>query len=263
MTKSTSRFWVLPILLFLFLISFTPHVIAQTPHAELKIAIIADYATWEKYGDLGSQAIIDKLTAGTFEAVFFESPDYTFTITAPYKTVIMEEQNDWHVNDYCPWSAEVEGWFNNYANSPQCVDLIVYLTNETNTSNGHCVPRVIGAGNGTPVVFVRWDPFDSADSRLIDNIIAHEMGHAFNAVHINDIPPNTECKDYCSLDLGLYDYLDNEGKYKEIEGILCNTIRFENSVNSWYTNHGDVFAISCLSVTVVLFLAALTRRIFA
>ncbi|MFV1975174.1 MAG: hypothetical protein ACC651_05460, partial [Candidatus Scalindua sp.] len=61
----------------------------------------------------------------------------------------------------------------------------------------------------------------------------------------------------------IYDYLNNEGKYKEIEGILCNTIRFENSVNSWYTNHGDVFAISCLSVTVVLFLAALTRRIFA
>ena len=61
----------------------------------------------------------------------------------------------------------------------------------------------------------------------------------------------------------IYDYLDNKGKYKEIEGILCNKIRYENSVNSWYTNHGDVFAISCLSVTAVLFFAALTRRIFA
>jgi apolipoprotein N-acyltransferase len=61
----------------------------------------------------------------------------------------------------------------------------------------------------------------------------------------------------------IYDYLDNEGKYKETEGILCNKIRFENSVSSWYTNHGDVFAISCLSVTSVLFLTALSRRIFA
>ena len=60
----------------------------------------------------------------------------------------------------------------------------------------------------------------------------------------------------------IYDYLENDGKYKEIEGILCNTIRFESSVNSWYTNHGDVFAISCLSVTSVLFFAALARRIF-
>ncbi|MCP4252499.1 MAG: apolipoprotein N-acyltransferase, partial [Candidatus Scalindua sp.] len=61
----------------------------------------------------------------------------------------------------------------------------------------------------------------------------------------------------------IYDYLDNEGKFKEIEGILCNKIRFENSVNSWYTNHGDVFAISCLSITAVMFLTALSRRIFA
>ena len=61
----------------------------------------------------------------------------------------------------------------------------------------------------------------------------------------------------------IYDYLNNEGKYKETEGILCNRIRFENSVKSWYTNYGDVFAISCLSVTAALFFAALTRRILA
>ncbi|GAX61314.1 apolipoprotein N-acyltransferase [Candidatus Scalindua japonica] len=61
----------------------------------------------------------------------------------------------------------------------------------------------------------------------------------------------------------IYDYLHSKKKYKEIEGILCNKIRFENSANSWYTNHGDVFAISCVSVTAVLFLAALTKRIFA
>ncbi len=60
----------------------------------------------------------------------------------------------------------------------------------------------------------------------------------------------------------IYDYLNNKGTYKETEGILCNKIRFENSVNSWYTNHGDVFAISCLSVTAALFIAASTRRIF-
>ncbi len=58
------------------------------------------------------------------------------------------------------------------------------------------------------------------------------------------------------------DYLVKDGKYKEIDGILCNKIRFENSVNSWYTKHGDVFAFSCLSVTVILLLVASTRRIF-
>jgi apolipoprotein N-acyltransferase len=87
--------------------------------------------------------------------------------------------------------------------------------------------------------------------RAVENRIS--ITRAANSGISSFIAPNGE----------IYDYLDNEGKYKEIEGILCNTIRFENSVNSWYTNHGDVFAISCLSVTVVLFLAALTRRIFA
>jgi len=60
----------------------------------------------------------------------------------------------------------------------------------------------------------------------------------------------------------IYDYLIKDGKYKEIEGILCNKVRFENSVYSWYTKHGDVFAFSCLSVTVILLLVASTRRIF-
>ncbi len=87
--------------------------------------------------------------------------------------------------------------------------------------------------------------------RAVENRIS--ITRAANSGISSFVAPNGE----------IYDYLDNEGKYKEIEGILCNTIRFENSVNSWYTNHGDVFAISCLSVTVVLFLAALTRRIFA
>ncbi|ODS33955.1 MAG: apolipoprotein N-acyltransferase [Candidatus Scalindua rubra] len=61
----------------------------------------------------------------------------------------------------------------------------------------------------------------------------------------------------------IYDYLDMNGKYKEIDGILCNKIRFVDTVNTWYTNHGDVFAISCLLVTSILFLVALARRIFA
>lgn len=87
--------------------------------------------------------------------------------------------------------------------------------------------------------------------RAVENRIS--ITRAANSGISSFIAPNGE----------VYDYLNNEGKYKEIEGILCNKIRFENSVNSWYTNHGDVFAISCLSVTAMLFLAALTRRIFA
>lgn len=60
----------------------------------------------------------------------------------------------------------------------------------------------------------------------------------------------------------IYDYLVDDEKYKEVEGILCNKIRFENSVYSWYTKYGDVFAISCISVTVLMLLAASSRRIF-
>ncbi|MCP4268883.1 MAG: apolipoprotein N-acyltransferase [Candidatus Brocadiaceae bacterium] len=60
----------------------------------------------------------------------------------------------------------------------------------------------------------------------------------------------------------IYDYLVKDGKYKEIDGILCNKIRFEKSVNSWYTKHGDVFAFVCISVSVILLLIASTRRIF-
>ncbi len=60
----------------------------------------------------------------------------------------------------------------------------------------------------------------------------------------------------------IYDCLVKDGKNKEIDGILCNKIRFENSVYSWYTKHGDVFALSCLSITLIQLLVASTRRIF-
>ena len=87
--------------------------------------------------------------------------------------------------------------------------------------------------------------------RAVENRIS--ITRAANSGISSFIAPNGE----------IYDYLYNEEKYKEIEGILCNKIKFENSVNSWYTNFGDVFAISCLSVTAVLFFTALARRIFA
>ncbi len=87
--------------------------------------------------------------------------------------------------------------------------------------------------------------------RAIENRIS--ITRAANSGISSFIAPNGE----------IYDYLKNEGEYKEIEGILCNKIRFESSTNSWYTNHGDIFAISCLSATAVLLFIALTRRVFA
>lgn len=84
--------------------------------------------------------------------------------------------------------------------------------------------------------------------RAVENRIS--ITRAANSGISSFIAPNGE----------IYDYLNNEERYKEIEGILYNKIRFENSVNSWYTNHGDVFAIFCLSITAVLFFVALTRR---
>jgi len=86
--------------------------------------------------------------------------------------------------------------------------------------------------------------------RAVENRIS--IARAANNGISSFIAPNGE----------IYDYLVNEGKYKEVEGILCNNIRFENTVYSWYTKYGDVFAISCLSITAILLLVASTRRIF-
>lgn len=74
---------------------------------------------------------------------------------------------------------------------------------------------------------------------------------------------NSGISSFVAPDGEIYDYLSEGGRYKEVEGILCNKIRFEDSVTSWYTNHGDVFAFSCILVTAILCLVALTRRIFA
>ena len=74
---------------------------------------------------------------------------------------------------------------------------------------------------------------------------------------------NSGISSFVAPDGEIYDYLSEDGRYKEVEGILCNKIRFEDSVTSWYTNHGDVFAFSCILVTAILCLVALTRRIFA
>ncbi len=74
---------------------------------------------------------------------------------------------------------------------------------------------------------------------------------------------NSGISSFVAPDGEIYDYLSEYGKYKEVEGILCSKIRFEDSVTSWYTNHGDVFAFSCILVTAILCLVALRRRVFA
>ncbi|MFQ5688111.1 MAG: apolipoprotein N-acyltransferase, partial [Candidatus Scalindua sp.] len=74
---------------------------------------------------------------------------------------------------------------------------------------------------------------------------------------------NSGISSFVAPDGEIYDHLSEDGRYKEVEGVMCNKIRFEDSVNSWYTNHGDVFAFSCLLVTAILCLVALTRRILA
>ncbi len=86
--------------------------------------------------------------------------------------------------------------------------------------------------------------------RAIENRIC--IARAANNGISSFISPNGE----------IYDYLVNDGKFKEVEGVLCNKIKFENSVHSWYTKHGDIFALSCLSVTIALLLLTSIRRIF-
>jgi apolipoprotein N-acyltransferase len=74
---------------------------------------------------------------------------------------------------------------------------------------------------------------------------------------------NTGISSFVAPSGQIYDYLALNGKYREIDGVLHNRIRFADTTNTWYTNHGDLFAISCLLITTILLLIALTRRIFA
>ena len=73
---------------------------------------------------------------------------------------------------------------------------------------------------------------------------------------------NTGISSFVAPSGEIYDYLVRNGKYREIDGVLHNKIRFVNTTNTWYTNYGDVFAISCLLATTVLLLITVTRRIF-
>ncbi|OHB99229.1 MAG: apolipoprotein N-acyltransferase [Planctomycetes bacterium RIFCSPLOWO2_12_FULL_39_13] len=74
---------------------------------------------------------------------------------------------------------------------------------------------------------------------------------------------NTGISSFVAPDGKIYDYLERDGRYREIDGILCNEIRFMETPNTWYTNHGDMFAFSCIIVTSTLILASITRRILA
>jgi apolipoprotein N-acyltransferase len=73
---------------------------------------------------------------------------------------------------------------------------------------------------------------------------------------------NTGISSFVAPSGEIYDYLVRNGKYREIDGVLHNKIRFVDTTNTWYTNYGDVFAISCLLATTVLLLITVTRRIF-
>ena len=72
---------------------------------------------------------------------------------------------------------------------------------------------------------------------------------------------NTGISSFVAPNGDIYGHLTRDGKYREIEGVLCDKIRFANTANTWYTNHGDIFAILCLSITVILVLVSLSRRI--
>ena len=72
---------------------------------------------------------------------------------------------------------------------------------------------------------------------------------------------NTGISSFVAPSGEIYGFLARDGKYREVEGVLCDKIRFANTANTWYTNHGDMFAILCLSITVILFLVSLSRRI--
>lgn len=71
---------------------------------------------------------------------------------------------------------------------------------------------------------------------------------------------NTGISSFVAPNGEIYDYLARDGKYREIDGILCNRIAVSNTTSTWYTNHGDVFAISCLIISLIGFVYALVRK---
>ncbi len=73
---------------------------------------------------------------------------------------------------------------------------------------------------------------------------------------------NTGISSFVAPDGEIYDYLAMDGKYREIDGILCNKIRYTKTTDTWYTSHGDVFAVSCLVVTTMFLFATPIMRIF-
>jgi apolipoprotein N-acyltransferase len=74
---------------------------------------------------------------------------------------------------------------------------------------------------------------------------------------------NTGISSFVAPSGEIYDYLSRNGKYREIDGVLNNKIRLADKTNTWYTKHGDVFAISCLLTTTILLLITVPGRIFA
>ncbi|NOG84512.1 MAG: apolipoprotein N-acyltransferase [Planctomycetes bacterium] len=73
---------------------------------------------------------------------------------------------------------------------------------------------------------------------------------------------NTGISSFVSPSGEIYDFLTKEGKQKEIDGILCNKIKYENRETTWYTNYGDVFALSCLIATILLSLITIRMKNF-
>ncbi len=73
---------------------------------------------------------------------------------------------------------------------------------------------------------------------------------------------NTGISSFVSPNGEIYDFLSKEGKSKEVDGILCNKIKYEQRENTWYTNYGDLFAISCLATTILLVLITVRKKNF-
>ena len=59
----------------------------------------------------------------------------------------------------------------------------------------------------------------------------------------------------------IYTLLHNEGKRREVEGILEASVLLSSS-KSWYTAHGDIFAKICLAISLGLLLGPTFRRFY-
>ncbi|NNE28811.1 MAG: hypothetical protein HKN16_04220, partial [Saprospiraceae bacterium] len=209
---------------------------SQITPIEIKVGVVADYDTWKHRGNLSHQEIIQRMwDVSTLFSLAFLDSDYEVEISLPeVLRLIVMDPNVLNISspaDYCGIQSEVSDYFVGAAGH-QCVDLIVFLrySNSSSSANGGCSNSILGQNNGTPVITVDWNPNDRLEFGTYSNILAHEIGHAFGAPHVETYLGEALCN------------LKLEDQYLEFEALLPAYALKEKKVSHLMCSPGDAGA---------------------